>query len=87
MVELKVEKKDKNFVEIHFMNEDIAFVHALKEYVIENEDVEFAGVKQEHIEVGEPILVVKTKKGNPIPIVAKAAAKLAKAAGDLAKSI
>ncbi|MCX8202528.1 MAG: hypothetical protein N3G74_01855 [Candidatus Micrarchaeota archaeon] len=87
MVEIKVEKKDKNHVEIHFIGEDIAFVHALREYVIESDEVEFAAVKQEHIEVGEPILVVKTKKGNPIPIVSKAAAKLAKAAGDLAKTI
>ncbi|MEM3369273.1 MAG: RpoL/Rpb11 RNA polymerase subunit family protein [Candidatus Micrarchaeia archaeon] len=87
MSELKVEKKDKNHVEIHFLDEDIAFVHALREFVVENDDVEFAAVKQEHIEVGEPILVVKTKKGNPIPIVAKAAAKLAKTAGDLAKTI
>ncbi|MEM3407931.1 MAG: RpoL/Rpb11 RNA polymerase subunit family protein [Candidatus Micrarchaeia archaeon] len=87
MSELKVNKVDKNHVEIHFFGEDIAFVHALREFVIENDDVEFAAVKQEHIEVGEPILVVKTKKGNPIPIVAKAAAKLAKTAEDLVKSI
>ncbi|MCS7109623.1 MAG: DNA-directed RNA polymerase subunit L [Candidatus Micrarchaeota archaeon] len=87
MVEIKVDKKDKNHAEIHFIGEDIAFVHALRTYVMESDDVEFAAVKQEHLEVGEPILVIKTKKGDPVSIVSKAASKLAKEANDLLKSI
>jgi DNA-directed RNA polymerase subunit L len=87
MSELKVEKKDKNHVEITFVGEDIAFVHAIRDIVSEEEEVEFAAVKQEHIEIGDPILIVKTKKGDPVAIVSKAAGKLSKQAADLAKSL
>ena len=86
-MELKIDKKDKNHVEIIFMNEDIALIHAIREILAEYDEVDFAGVKQDHIELANPILVVKTKKGNPIPLVAKAAAKVAKMAGDLSKSL
>jgi len=87
MVELKVDKKDKNHVEITFLNEDIALISAIREILVENEEVEFAAVKYDHLELANPILIVKTKKGNPSVLVSKAAAKVAKMAGDLAKSL
>jgi DNA-directed RNA polymerase subunit L len=87
MPELKIEKKDKNHVEITFKGEDISIVSAIREVLMENDDVEFAAVKQDHIEIEDSILIVKTKKGNPIPLIAKAAEKIAKQAGELAKSL
>jgi len=87
MQELKVERKDKNNVKITFVGEDIAFVNAIRDIVSDEEDVEFAAVAQDHIEIGDPILIVKTKKGDPVSIVAKAAAKLSKQAEDLAKNL
>ena len=87
MVELKVDKKDKNHVEITFLNEDIALISAIREILVENEEVEFAAVKYDHLELANPILIVKTKKGNPSVLVSKAATKVAKMAGDLAKSL
>ena len=87
MAELKIDRKDKNHVEITFMGEDIALINAIREVLVENEEVEFAAVKHDHIELANPVLVVKTKKGNPSTLIAKAAAKVAKAAGDLSKNL
>lgn len=87
MVEVKVERREKNHVEITFVGEDIAMVKAIREGLLQSGDVEFAGVVKEHPEVGHPKLIVKTKKGNPVKLVAKAAEKIADAAGALAKKI
>ena len=87
MAELKIDRKDKNHVEITFMGEDISLINAIREVLVENEEVEFAAVKQDHIELANPVLVVKTKKGNPSTLIAKAAVKVAKAAGDLSKNL
>ncbi len=87
MVELKIDKKDKNYVEITFIGEDIALINVIREILVENDEVEFAAVKHDHIELANPVLVVRTKKGNPSTLIAKAAAKVAKMAGDLSKSL
>jgi len=86
-MEIMVEKKDKSAVEITFVDEDIAMVQAIREYLIEDEDVEFAGVIKEHPEVAHPKLVLKVKKGDPISMTAKAASKVAKAAVELKKKL
>jgi len=87
MVEVKVEMKDKHHAEITFVGEDIAMVHAIRKVLMESEEVSFAGVVLEHPEVGDPKLVIKTKKGNPVSLVAKAAGKVAKEAESLAKKL
>ena len=86
-MEIKVDKKDKNSVEITFVDEDIAMVQAIRDYLIENDDVEFAGVIKEHPEVAHPKLVLKVKKGDPVAMAAKAAGKVAKVAGELKKKL
>ena len=87
MVEMKIEKKDKHLVEVTFVGEDIAMVHAIRELLINDDDVEFAGVVKEHPEVAHPKLVLKVKKGDPVSMIAKAAGKIAKVAADLKKKM
>lgn len=87
MVEVKVDMKDKHHAEITFVGEDVAMVHAIRKVLMESEDVSFAGVVQDHPEVGHPKLIIKTKKGNPVTLAAKAAGKVAKEAESLAKKI
>lgn len=87
MVDVKIELKDKHHAEITFVGEDIAMVHAIREMLGDNEDVEFVAVLKDHPEVGEPKLIIKVKKGNPVSLVAKAAAKVAKAADELGKKL
>ncbi|VVB73981.1 DNA-directed RNA polymerase subunit L [uncultured archaeon] len=87
MVEVKVDMKDKHHAEITFVGEDLSMVQAIRKVLIESDDVSFAGVILEHPEVGHPTLVVKTKKGNPATLVAKAAGKVAKEAESLAKKL
>jgi len=87
MVEVKVDMKDKHHAEITFVDEDISMVQAIRKVLSESDDVSFAGVLLEHPEVGHPKLIVKTKKGNPASLVAKAAGKVAKEAESLAKKL
>lgn len=87
MVEVKVERKDKNHVEIMLVGEDLAMAKAIREELLQNDDVEFAGVTKDHPEIGHPKLIVKTKKGDPIKLVIKSAEKIADAAAELAKKI
>ena len=87
MVEVKVDMKDKHHAEITFVDEDLSMVQAIRKVLLDNEDVQFAGVLLEHPEVGHPKLVIKTKKGNPAALVAKAAGKVAKEAETLAKKL
>ena len=87
MVEVKVETKEKNHVEITFVDDDLAMAKAIREELLQDSDVEFAGVVKEHPEVGHPKLVIRTKKGNPLKLVAKAAEKVAAAAKALAKQM
>lgn len=87
MVEVKVDTKEKNHVEITFVGEDLAMVKAIREELLQDDDVSFAGVVKVHPEVGDPKLIIKTKKGNPVKMVAKAAEKVASAAKALAKQL
>jgi DNA-directed RNA polymerase subunit L len=87
MVEVKVDMKDKHHAEITFVDEDLSMVQAIRKVLLESGDVLFAGVLLEHPEVGHPKLIVKTKKGNPVTLVAKAAGKVAKEAESLAKKL
>jgi DNA-directed RNA polymerase subunit L len=86
-MEVKVDKKDKHLVEITFVGEDISMVQAIRDQLIDDADVEFAGVVKEHPEVAHPKLVLRVKKGDPVSMTAKAAGKVAKAAGDLKKKL
>ncbi|MEM2974526.1 MAG: RpoL/Rpb11 RNA polymerase subunit family protein [Candidatus Micrarchaeia archaeon] len=86
-MEVKVERKDKHLAEITFVGEDIAMVQAMREYLAENDDVEFAGVLKEHPESASPKLVLRVKKGDPVAMAAKAAGKVAKEATDLKKKL
>ena len=86
-MEVKVEKKDKHAVEITFAGEDVGMVQAIRDYLIEDEEVEFAGVMKEHPETTNPKLILKVKKGDPIKMVVKAADKVAKVATELKKKI
>ena len=87
MMEIKVDKKDKTHVEITFVGEDIAMVQTMREYIVEDDNVEFAGVIKDHPEVGNPKLILKVKKGDPVSMAAKAAGKVAKAATELKKKL
>jgi len=89
MQDIKVEigDKDKHEAKITFIDEDISMAHGLRELIIDDENVEFAAVQKEHPEITSLILIIRVKRGNPISVIEKAAAKLAKMAKDLRKTV
>ena len=86
-MEVKVEMKEKNHAEITFEGADLSLANAIRDILLQDEDVEFAGVVKEHPEVGDPKLILKVKRGNPMVHLSKAAAKLAKTAEELRKQL
>lgn len=87
MVEVKVEKKGKNSVEVEFVDEDVAIAEAIKSFLLGEENVDFAAVVKEHPEVGHPRLILRMKKGEPLSAAKKAVAKVGKAIEELQKKV
>jgi DNA-directed RNA polymerase subunit L len=61
-MKLNVKTQEPNFIEIEFIDEDISLVHALRELLVNEKDVEFVAAKSDHPQVGSPVLVLRTKK-------------------------
>ncbi|MEM2963086.1 MAG: DNA-directed RNA polymerase subunit L [Candidatus Anstonellales archaeon] len=76
-MEIKVIKEEENYLELEVGGEDISVLNAIREIALEDEDVEFASCTQEHPEVGNLKLIVRTKSKDPAKVLANAAKKLA----------
>ena len=86
-MEVKVIKKEKNYLEIELVGEDISFANALRGFASENEDVEFASCNREHPQIGNPKIILRTVKKNPLKILEAAAKTLSGEAEKFQKAI
>jgi DNA-directed RNA polymerase subunit L len=84
---LKMRASEPNYVEIELVGEDISFANTIKEILIKDSDVEFAACKQEHPQVGHPVIYVRTKKKSPLPLIKDALKEMKKEAADFKASM
>jgi DNA-directed RNA polymerase subunit L len=82
-----INKKDENTVEIVFENIEYSILNELRERMLENEDVVFASVVEEHPEKKNLIMKIKTKSKDPLTYLKKAAKELSKDIEKLSKEI
>lgn len=52
---------EPHFLEIEIEDEDYGLAVALRDLLIQDKDVEFAAIRQEHPQVGKPTVVLRTK--------------------------
>ena len=61
-MKMNVLKEESNELIIEFETSDLTIPDLIASQLLENSDVEFAGVAKDHPEVGKPRLVLKTNK-------------------------
>jgi DNA-directed RNA polymerase subunit L len=86
-MELKVRNNKPNYLEVEFVGQDIAIPSAIKEKLISHKDVEFASAKNEHSQVGNPVLVVRTDKESALDLVMEAIDQIENDAEEFKKSL
>ncbi len=74
-MKLNVVESDAKSIIIEFEEADRGIAELIKDKILENKDIEFAGVVKEHPQVGNPRLIVKAEK-NARGIVLKAVESL-----------
>jgi len=77
-MKLNIKTSEPNFVEVEFIEEDISMLHALREILIADKDVEFVAAKQDHPQVGIPTLILRTKKDDALDTLSSALKQLRK---------
>lgn len=81
-MEIKARKIEPKYVEIELVGEDIAFADAIKEILLQYKDVEFAAARLEHPQIGNPVIMLRTKSKDAMQLLQDAVAKLKKDAED-----
>lgn len=62
IMELKIIEDEPKSMILEFVDADRGIAELIKDKLIKNKNVEFAGVTKEHPEVGQPRLIVKANK-------------------------
>jgi len=86
-MEIEILKKEKDYMEIEFKNEDQSFVAALKEILLEDKNVEFAASKKDHPLISNNVLIIRTSEGSPMVALKSAIKKLKKEISDFKTSL
>ncbi|MEM2137997.1 MAG: DNA-directed RNA polymerase subunit L [Candidatus Anstonellaceae archaeon] len=86
-MEIEVIKNEKDYLEIALKGEDVGFVNALKEFLLADDDVEFAAYRLDHPLVASPVLMVRTKGSAPVSALKTAIKKLKKEAEEFKDSL
>ena len=84
---IEIVKNEDNYVELKFIDEDPSIFYALRDVLAEDSDVEFVSALQEHPQIENVILMVRTKKGKPIDRIMKGLGKLDKVIDSLESSL
>ncbi|MCL5430070.1 MAG: DNA-directed RNA polymerase subunit L [Candidatus Marsarchaeota archaeon] len=71
-MKLNVIKDEGKELVVEFEINDFTFPELLASKLLENDDVEFAGVSRDHPETGKPQLTIKTAKKKPADALSKA---------------
>jgi len=59
---IKIVKNEGNEIWLEFQSGDLTIPDLIANTLVGRSNVEFAGVRKDHPEVGKPMLVVKTKR-------------------------
>ncbi|MFN3910348.1 MAG: RpoL/Rpb11 RNA polymerase subunit family protein [Candidatus Anstonellaceae archaeon] len=86
-MEIKIRKKEENYIELELGQLDPSFGNTLASIILRNKDVEFCTLKIEHPQSGNPVLIVRTKKTEPIEIIKKATEELKDEIKELQKGL
>lgn len=70
-MKIKVLKDEGKELEIEFDTKDMTIPDLMAAELLENDDVDFAGVSKDHPETGKPVLKVKTSKKKAADVVLK----------------
>ena len=70
-MDIEIIKNEKKELEVKFSGVDTSIVRLLVEKLNDEKDVEFAATKVEHPISGNQLLVIKTKKKEPLELVTK----------------
>lgn len=81
-MKLNLIKEEDKELAIEFETSDFTIPDLLADELLEDSNVEFAGVSKDHPETGKPVLVIKGKK-NPKASLISAIESLDKAFGEL----
>jgi DNA-directed RNA polymerase subunit L len=81
-MKLNLIKEEDKELAIEFDTSDFTIPDLLADELLEDSNVEFAGVSKDHPETGKPILVIKSKK-NPKASLMDAIERLDKSFGEL----
>jgi DNA-directed RNA polymerase subunit L len=73
-----INRKDGNTVEIVFENIEYSILNELKGRLLEDDEVVFASIVEEHPEKKNLIMKIKTKSKDPLTYLKKAAKELSK---------
>ncbi|MCC7570440.1 hypothetical protein KO465_03780 [Candidatus Micrarchaeota archaeon] len=80
-------KKEEDYLEIKFIGEDSSIFYALRDVLAADKDVEFISVLQEHPEIENVIVILRTKKSKPIDKLKEGLKSIHKTIEDLEKSL
>ncbi len=69
-MELKIIEEEPKSIILEFGGADRGIAELIKDRLINNKDVDFAGVVKEHPEIGQPRLVVKANKAKALVLKA-----------------
>lgn len=86
MMKLNIIEEEAKSMIIEFEGADRAIPELLKDKLMQNKDVEFAGVIKTHPEIGQPRLVVKSGK-NAKSLILKALGEVEEDIKDLSSQI
>jgi DNA-directed RNA polymerase subunit L len=80
-MKLIVKKTEPNYIELEIEGEEHSLPNALREILVEDNEVEFAAYRIPHPQIGKPTLYVRTKgKRQPLDLIGNALKKLKKSA-------
>lgn len=68
-MEVKILKNEKTELEVEFVGADTAIPQLLVARLNDDKSVEFAGFKKDHPLVGNPRIILKTKKKEPAALL------------------
>lgn len=82
-MKLKILGKGKNTLRVEFVGEDHSLLNLLRKTLWEDKyrKIDSASYKKDHPYMGDPVLLLKTKKGDPVNTLKRASRKI----GDKAK--
>lgn len=70
-MKVEIVKNESKEIVLEFYEHDLTVPEMVAGRLVNNEDVSFAGIMQEHPEVGKPRLVLKTVKHNALTTLSK----------------